>query len=311
MINWRDHGPITDAELVAWLDGMLDDKSAEYVERELAKDRDLEARVELLRAGDRSFAEVFDMLLEDAPEERLNEILENVKNPPRAEEPEPEPEPEPEDEAGSGFEPIDMPAQAPPRPHTAARPVRHVATRREPWGGWRLLAAAIVLVAVFAGGFLTSRFIPGLEPQVASLAGDKGWRAAVAEHQALFVKATLEQAGRDWSAVEESLKAAVEQVGLDLTAEKVRVEPLDLKYAAILNFKGKPLVQMAYLYRGEIPVSFCIIRSPKPAHGIMAERRQDLNIAHWQAGDFGFMVIGDVPEKDIDEIARKLKAQVS
>lgn len=307
MINWRDHGPITDAELVAYLDGMLDDESTEFVERELAKDRDLEARLQLLRDGGRPFAEAFDTLLHEAPEDRLNEILEQIKNPPPVEEPEPEPEPEPESE----LEPIEIAAQAPPRQRTMARPVRRVETRKEPWGGWRMLAAAVVLLAVFAGGILTSRFIPGLGPQVASLPGEKGWRAAVAEYQALFVKATLEQAGREWPAQADSLRTAFAHLGLDLAPGKVRVDPLDLKYAGILDFKGKPLVQMAYLYNGETPVSFCIIKNGQPAHDLMTERRQGMNIAHWQTGDYGFMVIGDVPANAVNEIARKLKQQVS
>ena len=42
MSDRRDYGSITDADLVAYLDGMLDDESTEYVEREIAKDRALE-----------------------------------------------------------------------------------------------------------------------------------------------------------------------------------------------------------------------------------------------------------------------------
>lgn len=289
MTDRRDYGPITDEDLVAYLDGMLDDESTEHVERELAKDRALEERLGLLRAGERPFAEAFGLLLKQAPNRRLEDILDRALNPP-------EPEPEP----------------IRPEPTVAAQDAGPSTGCSGPWGGWRVLAAAAVLLAVFAGGVLTSRLIPGFGPQVASLPDNKGWRAAVAEYQSLFVKATLENSAYDWKAQEANLGRALSHVGLKLDLDRVTVAPLDFKYAGILQFKGKPLVQLAYLYNKNSPVSFCIIRNGKPEdHGIMAEQRLGLNISHWQAGGYGYMVIGDVPQQAINEIAQALKARLS
>jgi anti-sigma factor RsiW len=36
-----------------------------------------------------------------------------------------------------------------------------------------------------------------------------------------------------------------------------------------------------------------------------------LNIVHWVADGYGFMVIGDVPEADLDRIAQTFQAQFS
>lgn len=287
MTNSRDYGPITDEDLVAYIDGMLDDESTEHLERELAKDRALEERLALLKAGDRPFAESFNLLLKEAPRKRLEDILDRALNPPQ---------PVPE-----------IPAQT-----TPVRDARPAAGRARPWGGWRMLAAAAVAMAIFAGGVLTARLIPVPGIKVASLPAQKGWRAAVAEYQSLFVKATLESSAHDWKAQEENLGRALTHVGMKLDLEKVTVSPLDFKYAGILEFKGKPLVQLAYLYDKQTPVSFCIIRNGKPEdHGILAEQRLGLNISHWQAGGYGFMVIGDVPQQAVDEIARALKSRLS
>lgn len=290
MINWRDQGPVTDEDLVALLDGQLERDKAEFVEREVKMDRALEQRLEQLRRGERPFAEAYDLLLEQAPEQRLREILKQAKEPP----PEPAAEPEPEHESS-----------------TAAPPAARRGVSR---GGWRFLAAAAVLLAVFAGGIIASRFVPlpaGLARLAQPPAQQKGWRAAVAEYQALFVKATLEQSDLDPGAREANLRAALGHLGLDLSVEKVSVEPLDFKRAEVLAFGGKPLVQMAYLLDGETPVSFCIIRNAKPAHGIMTEQRLGLNVVHWQSSDYGFMVIGAVPAKALGEIARKLHDRLS
>ena len=288
MSNWRDHGPVTDEDLVAYLDGMLEGDEAEYIEREVKMDRGLDARLELLRSGMRPFDEAYDLLLHEAPNKRLKQILKLAKEPP----PPPVEEPEPEAE-----------------PVSAQMEV----VSQEPWRGWRKLAAGLAFFAVFAAGLVTSRFVelPGVQPRIARAPAVKGWRAAVAEYQALFVKETLAQAGEDAQAQSANLRAALAHVGLDLSVPQVSVDPLEFKRAEVLNFKGKPLVQMAYLFNGDTPVSFCIIKSGKPAHGVKSEKRLGLNIVHWRSKDYGFMVIGDMPDKELGEIARKLKQQLS
>lgn len=309
MNGTREYGPITDADLLAYLDGMLDDESTEHVEREVAKDRDLDARLELLRAGERPFAETFDALLAQAPGERLDEILHRAKNPPppveaieNLEEEDLEGDPEPD--------PVLAPATG-PAPQARSRPVRRVATRQEPWRGWRMLAAAAILLAVFAAGIFSGRFVPGLGPEVASIPGERGWRTAVAEYQALFVKATLEQTDHDREEQEENLDIALSYIGLKFDVARISTRLLDFKYAGVLNFKGKPLVQMSYLYDKHIPVSLCIIRNGKPAHGLMSEQQLGMSIAHWQSDGYGFMVIGDIPADAVNDIARQLKAKLS
>jgi hypothetical protein len=184
---------------------------------------------------------------------------------------------------------------------------------KEPWGGWRVLAAAVVLLAVFAGGLVTSRFIPlpGELPQISGDPAERGWRATVAYYQTLFVKETLAQTSDNAEVQAANLRAALANVGLDLSIGKVSVDPLKFKRAEVLNFKGKPLVQVAYLFNGVTPVSFCIIAGKKPAFDVKAERREGLNIAHWRSSEYGFMVIGDVPQEELNRIARKLKQQVS
>ena len=287
MSNWRDHGPVTDEDLVAYLDGKLVGEEAEYLEREVNRDRALDARLELMRRGERDFAQAYDLLLDDAPGKRLKQILKLAIDPP----PPPVEEPEP---------PVPLEVPAPRAP-------------REPWGGWRMLAAATVLLAVFSGGLVASRFVklPGELPQIASEPRALGWRATVAYYQTLFVKETLENAAGDAQAQSANLRAALGSVGLDLSVDKVSVGQLQFKRAEVLSFRGKPLVQVAYLYKGETPVSFCIIKSAKPAQEVMAERREGMNIAHWRSSAYGFMVIGDVPAEALDDIAKTLKQRLS
>ncbi len=304
MNDWRDQEPVTDVDLVAYLDGKFEKEDAEWLEREVNMDRALEERLDMMRRGDRSFVQAYDLLLQDAPHKRLKQILKLAKDPPPPPvkkpktRPKPEPRPEPRPEAG-------------PEPRHAGVQVEEAC--KEPWGGWRVLAAAVVLLAVFAGGLVTSRFIPlpGELPQISGDPAERGWRATVAYYQTLFVKETLAQASDNAEVQAANLRAALANVGLDLSIGKVSVDPLEFKRAEVLNFKGKPLVQVAYLFNGVTPVSFCIVAGKKPAFDVKAERREGLNIAHWRSSEYGFMVIGDVPQEELNRIARKLKQQVS
>jgi anti-sigma factor RsiW len=67
-----------DIELTGYLDGELPAEERLAVEARLAADGTLRARLDLL-AGARPAVEAFDLLLAEAPEERLNAILESTR----------------------------------------------------------------------------------------------------------------------------------------------------------------------------------------------------------------------------------------
>ncbi len=291
MSNSRDHGPVTDEDLVAYLDGMLDETLAAHVEREVKRDRSLEARLDLLRRGDRPFEEAYDLLLHEAPQERLKQVLDQAREQP--------------------LPATEGPESEHPAPQLSGRSVNALPQSS---AGWRLLAAAVVLLAVFAGGLFSSQFVhlPGEKTKVADGSwSKKGWRAAVAEYQSLFITQTLQNAAADEQERLADIRSVSRYLGIDLTMDKVSVAPLELKRADVLKFSGKPLVQIAYLANGKTPVSFCIIKGERKPHELAQEQRLGLNIVYWDSEDFGFMVIGDVPKDELDEIARKLQRQVS
>lgn len=290
MSSRQDYGPISDEDLVAYLDGMLDDDSTEYVEHEVTKDRALETRLEMLRAGERPFVEAFETVLREAPTRKLNQILDQTLNPPPPPVELPYPVRITADEESAGV---------------VARP----GAPKEPWRGWRLFAAVAILLAVFVAGLLASRFMMGLP--IGPGSGEQPWRAAVANYQALLVKQTLEHAGGRSGSREAGLRAALSRVGLQLPVSGLTIPPLELQYASILNFGGQPFAQIAYLHNGTTPVSLCIIRRAKPPHGILPEQRNGLNIAYWQNGSHGFVVVGALPADTIAEIARQLRARLS
>jgi anti-sigma factor RsiW len=61
-----------DGRLTAWLDGALEQDQRAELDRRLAADAGLRARLEMLRAGGRAFAPAYEVLLAVAPAERLD-----------------------------------------------------------------------------------------------------------------------------------------------------------------------------------------------------------------------------------------------
>jgi len=80
--------PYSDEAIVAWIDRQMSDDDAREFERHLASDGQLAARTEELMNSNQPFAQAFSLLLEDAPEAKLqsqlNTLLETTASSPAA-----------------------------------------------------------------------------------------------------------------------------------------------------------------------------------------------------------------------------------
>jgi len=284
-----------DEDLVAYLDGELSLHDRQALDQALSDSAELRERLETLRGGGRPFREAFDLLLDAAPTERLRDAL--------------------------------------PPPTLSARVVGTAPPPRQtPANDWRGIGiAAMLLLAIgigFAVGFGTrtemretareAALLAELDAMEAELeeaeaAADaapvatvKGWRQAVADYQVLFTTDSLtpDQGGGA------ALALAAEQVGLALDPATRAAEGLEFRRAQVLAFNKKPLVQLAYLGDDGVPVAFCIIASNKPEADMQYETRNGLGIVHWIIGGYGLMVIGDLPEDRLNNIARDLRQSV-
>ena len=81
MTTENNKAPTLDEELTAYLDGELDGTARAALEARLAADGELRAELEMLRSG-RPPAEPFDLLLDIAPIDRLEKMLEAAETPP-------------------------------------------------------------------------------------------------------------------------------------------------------------------------------------------------------------------------------------
>jgi anti-sigma factor RsiW len=282
---------LSDEKLVAYIDGELDASEQQVMAEALMHNADARDRLDLLKQGGRNFSDAFDFLLNAAPEARLQAIYADALAGKTS--------------ASSNGRSTD------PR---GGENVVSLSARRRTVGTslWQMAAAAAILAFVFAGGMLAGGFFKGPQTVLVEAPSDgkPGWREAAARYVALFSKETLAGMPADPSQRHANLQSVETALGIKLEGERIAMPNLEFHGTQLLNFDGKPLAQIAYLH-GDTPLALCIIRTANPSHAPATETRHGLNVVHWIANGYGFMVIGGVPGEDLNKIAQEFQARLS
>lgn len=276
---------LSDETLVAYIDGELTASEKETVVEALSQNADARERLEMLKRGGRPFSEAFDVLLSAAPGDKLQEMFGDLAG---------------KTEPGSGADMHrgDNEKVVPSRP-------------RKQIGGipfLRMAAAAAILALVFVGGLLTGGFFEELTQGTQQ---KPGWREAATHYVALFSKETFHSMSADQQQRQANLKQVEMALGVQLSGDRIANPELVFQGAQLLQFEGEPLAQISYLHDGQIPVALCIIRSSDPPATPAKETRHGLNIVHWVAGEYAYMVIGNIPDEELSHIAETFHKRFS
>jgi anti-sigma factor RsiW len=270
--SMAEFSPPTDADLVAYLDGEVDEAARQVIASQLRDDAALRARLDRLKLDKAELGQAFDLVLAGAPKEQLAAILVRA-------------------EAAA----------------TAARP----AGGDDRWL-MRIAAAILIFLVGAAAGYFGPRLLPGAPSHEESEVADAsaGWRQVVAEYLTLYTSDTLSSIPDDAALRAEELSMVASKLAVDVSPDNVALPELDLKRAQLFEFKGKPLAQLAYLSK-DGPVAFCIIANGKPDAAPAFEERLGQNIVFWTKGGRGFMVIGKAPRDQIEAVAAALGSRIA
>lgn len=266
-------GPIGDEDLVAYLDGELSPARRSLVETRVGDDPAVKARLAHLGAGDRPFADAFDAVLQDAPSDRLRDVLAKAAR----------------DRGSKG-----------------------VATRWYDRRLAAIAAAILLFVGGTLVGTYLPDVVQIGGSDVERLDTSDGWRAVVAEYLALYTRDTLADIPTDSALRDHELAFVGDKLSLELSADQVALPDLVLKRAQILALGGKPLAQIVYLSADGDPVAFCITEDRENSEqGPTFEIRQGKNIVYWSKAGYNFMLIGDLPRPQLTTLATSLAGRVT
>lgn len=184
---------------------------------------------------------------------------------------------------------------------------RRMVSPRPAFGAYAKGLAAALAVAVFLAGFGVGRFAPQQEPEV-SVANQtrEDWRDAVAEYANLYTSETFAKAPADAPTQSAELQALAVKLGVDLSADRTKLDNLSFKAAFLLAYDGAPLGQLAYTGPDGAPVLFCVIADARPDAKPTNETRNGFALTSWARSGRGYMVIARRPEQQVAAIASEL-----
>ena len=176
-----------------------------------------------------------------------------------------------------------------------------------PRARWNSLAALAAAVVIFVLGGVGGHFLPSTlhQPDEAP-----GWRQVVAEYQGLTTAETLAAIPDNPDGISQELKLIGGKLALDLSPGKLVLPDAALKRADLFQFRGKPLVQLAYLTPESGPIAFCIIPDVGPDADRAFEERLGFNVVYWTDDGHSYMLIGKAPRAALETYAADLQTQV-
>jgi len=167
------------------------------------------------------------------------------------------------------------------------------------------LAAGLLIFAVGAAlGFGLLRVVQQPNEIAESVAAD-AWREVVAEYLTLYTSETLADIPEDAAQRARELSTIAGKLAIDISPDEVALPDLAFKRAQLLDLDGQPLAQIAYLSRFG-PVAFCVIKDDQPDAGREFEERHGQRIVYWSKGGHAFMLIGKLPQSQLEALAETL-----
>ena len=119
-----------------------------------------------------------------------------------------------------------------------------------------------------------------------------GWKATVAQYQMLYGSDTLAEVSPTPDARLSELTQVASAIGVDLS-DLPELPGLTFRRAQVLDFRGRPLAQIAYSRGDGTPVALCIIKGSSPPDTLVqAEEIAGLGAVSWNAAGFGYLLIG-------------------
>lgn len=162
----------------------------------------------------------------------------------------------------------------------------------------------LALAASFAVGMVATTLLIPAPP-----APQAAWLNAIASYQALYVTETLSSGRQDSDVSTAVLTRAGSEFGVTL-GPATDLAGLDFRRAQMLGFKGKPLLQMAYLTDDGTPMALCLVSVGEADRSAAPTVMFDLAGTSWVKDGVGYFLIGGQDAAQIDALSNQIQAQI-
>ncbi len=277
----------SDEELVAFLDGELDEAGFAAIESCLDADPETRRRLEALTSATLLVRESFDAVLREPVPARLIAAC-TLPPSPAAETP---------SAAIFSF------------PNRLMQRATQKNAYRAWWGG---AAAAAVAVLVFGGslGYVARGPVTETDPNKTTAAQSTGWIDNIAGYHTLLISST---SGAD-NTVFDVPPGDEKALPVDILIPDLKPWRLSFKGARKIVSEGKPAYQFFYGTDDQSlgPITVTVTTTNRPEMQPTFERRDSVNLMYWRHGGHGYAIVGSANKgymwNLLKDIAYQLKA---
>lgn len=186
--------------------------------------------------------------------------------------------------------------------HLRARPEKPATGHLKSW-----LMPAAIGASFAAGVILTPILRPTPAPLPVAAAG--GWIDTIASYQSLYVTETLAAAIPNADETNIVLANAESALGVAMMPATTVAE-MEFKRAQMLGFKGKPLLQMAYLTADGTPVALCVTTVSGEDRGAKTTQSHGLTGVSWIENGIGYLLIGGSDAGAVEALSEQVRAVI-
>lgn len=172
--------------------------------------------------------------------------------------------------------------------------------------GW-MIAAAVAGALVIGSGV---GFFWGQNTASTQIAANGGWLGDIAEYHVVYasqVRHLVEVPAEEADHIEAWLSATL---GATVTVPDLSDQGLSFEGARLLVASGRPVAQLVYTDAEGRVVALCQIGSDTPQDSFASRSIDGVEMISWGGVDANFVVVTDVPQFDLDAVARAAASQV-
>ncbi len=174
----------------------------------------------------------------------------------------------------------------------------------------RWLPVAASLFAVFVGGAMIGRY---LFPTVPEYTGPPRWITAAIDHTNLYTTETMLAHALTVEQKAELVARASQHVQADLDAVAKDTARADFQNGDLMEFEGKPLVQLNFLHDTGTPFALYILRTMETDNNsapLATEFRkwqvEELTTVRWARPGYEFYTVGRLTREAMDSVAEAI-----
>jgi anti-sigma factor RsiW len=94
-----------------------------------------------------------------------------------------------------------------------------------------------------------------------------------------------------------------QEIGRTLSVPDLSKSGFEFAGGRLYVVRGRPVAQLLYTKPGTLPIGICVTALAETPERLRLTHRGDLNLASWREGAYTYVVVGDLPDREMRDLA--------